>query len=90
MTTNGWWAWVGTPIPVSETNDLGLATKEIRELKLLMDPRDTMIADRAFNTLKNKIDIITGWNRNKRTPEEISAWRKEETRIASENRGLNF
>ncbi len=60
MCCNVWWIWSGNPIPASETNDTGLANKELEEIKALMEEHDLMIADCAFRSLREKIHLLTG------------------------------
>lgn len=45
MLSNGFWCYVGKPIPAGSTNDLGLANTEYPEIKKIMDPhgRDLII-----------------------------------------------
>lgn len=86
MLTNGWWIWSGNPVGASETNDIGLAKRELTELKKLFEPRDLMIADRGFIALKQSIPILCGWK--KQRGEELEDWRRMETSQVSNQRGI--
>lgn len=85
MLMNGWWIWIGNPVGASETNDIGLAKKEIKELKNLFEPRDLMIGDRAFRSLQTHIPIICGWIKPRGRP--LSGWQQVETSQISNQRG---
>jgi hypothetical protein len=54
MLTSGWWIWCGKPEGASNP-DISLANHEIEELQELMEPRDLLIADRAFRSLRDSI-----------------------------------
>jgi len=83
--TIGWWIWAGSPVGASETNDCGLGEKECENMRDLMDPRDLMITDRAFRPLREKLNILCGWN-NSRT-KQLSEWQKQENKELSQQRG---
>ncbi len=43
-----------------------------------MEPRDVIIEDRAFRSIRENIHIITGWS--KTCASELANWQKKETR----------
>lgn len=85
MLMNGWWIWCGNPVGASETNDIGLANRELAQLKSLFEFRDLMIADRAFISLKRSLPLISGW-KSTRT-KEVEEWQQQENREISNQRG---
>lgn len=87
MLTSGFWCFVGTPIPASNTNDLGLAAQDSSLWIENLDQRDLTITDAIFRPLMDQLQIICGWKKPKnRTMED---WKKEENRQISLTRG-NF
>lgn len=88
MLMNGWWTWCGEPVGVSETNDIGLANRELGELKSLFEFRDLMIGDRAFCALRKSISILCGWKNTK--TKQIDGWQQQENREISNQRGNKF
>ncbi len=50
-----------------------------------MDPRDIMIVDRAFCSLREKLCLITGWSKGKVAA--LEQWQHQETNEISEQRG---
>ncbi len=85
MLTNGWWAWVGDPLPASETNDYGLAKREETHLAKLFEARDLMICDRAFRPLRDSLAILCGWIKPR--GEALSNWKVHENKQVTDQRG---
>ena len=87
MLTNGFWCYVGTPVPAGSTNDLGLFNTEYPQIKKIMDPhnRDLFIADLMFESLASKVNMITGWKRD--SGEELTNWQTQENFEVSDQRG---
>lgn len=52
----------------------------------LMDPRDVMITDRAFRSLRDKLCILCGWTKPKLAA--LKNWQLQETKELSEQRGM--
>ena len=88
MLTNGFWCFIGTPIPSSDSNDVGLAEIDLDSWKKGLDPRDTVIADTIFRPIIESLQAITGWKRGSNKP--LEAWQKEENRQITNTRGLLF
>ena len=59
MLCNGFWCYIGSPVPAS-TNDIGLLNTEWPNIKRIMDPkeRDLMIADRIFIDFEKKFQYF--------------------------------
>ena len=66
MLTNGFWAWVGNPVPAGTTNDIGLFNSDYRNIKqevLSKSGLDLFIGDLMFASLSSKIPFVVGWKR---------------------------
>ena len=61
----GWWIWAGSPVVASETNDAGLGNRELQNMASLMSSYDLMITDRAFRSLREKLNILCEWTKAK-------------------------
>jgi hypothetical protein len=83
--TNGWWIWAGSPVGATETNDTGLAKRELKNMAKIMEKRDLMIVDRGFRDIRNKIAMLTGWNKPK--AQQLPIWQKQENNEISQQRG---
>jgi len=83
--TIGWWIWAGSPIGVSETNDVGLAKRELNKIKNQMDKNDLLITDRAFRSLREKLNLLCGWT--KIQARNLTKWQQQETTEISQQRG---
>ena len=86
MLCNGFWCYIGSPVPAS-TNDIGLLNTEWPNIKRIMDPkeRDLMIADRIFIDFEKKIPILCGWRRE---GGHLDDWALEENIEMSDQRGF--
>ena len=83
--TIGWWIWAGCPIGASETNDYGLGQRELQTMAALMGPYDLMITDRAFRPLREKLNLLCGWTKQKN--KQLKAWQQQENNEISLERG---
>ena len=83
----GYWCFVGTPVPASETNDIGLAKEDLKKWKEKLEFRDVIIADTIFKPLIGELQGISGWKKPKNGP--LSEWQKEENRQLTLTRGNN-
>ena len=83
--TNGWWTWAGNIVGASDTNDLGLAKRDLIEMKNQMEMRDLMIVDRGFRAIRDKIALLVGWTKPR--TEELPLWQYQENNEVSLQRG---
>ena len=88
MLTNGFWCFVGTPIPASDSNDVGLAEIDLEIWKKGLDVRDTVITDSIFRPIINSLQGISGWKST--NTDSLEGWKKEENRQITNTRGLFF
>lgn len=86
MLKNGYWCFVGTPIPAAETNDVGLAKEDLEKWREKLDYRDILIADSIFKPLITELQGIAGWKRPRNS--ELPEWQKEENRQLTLTRGF--
>ena len=85
--TNGWWIWASNIAGASDTNDGGLAEREILVMKNIMEYRVMMIVDRGFHSIHDKIATVVGWKR-KRGQIDLPQWQKQENNEVSQQRGI--
>jgi hypothetical protein len=83
--TIGWWIWAGSPVGAAETNDTGLAKRELENMTELMHKNDLLITDRAFRSLREKLNLLCGWTKQK--AKQLTLWQKQETTEISQQRG---
>ena len=76
----------GTPIPVSDSNDVGLAEYDLKKWKNGLDARDTVITDIIFRPIMDSLQGIAGWKRQPNQP--LEPWKKEENRQITLTRGF--
>lgn len=88
MLINGWWIWISDPVGASETNDIGLANRQKKELKRLFEPRDIMVADRGFQGLDKSLKVVYGWSKVR--GQALEDWQMNETSEVSNQRGIFF
>ena len=86
MFKNGYWCFVGTPIPAAETNDVGLAKEDLEKWRERLDYRDILIADSIFKPLITELQGIAGWKRPRIS--ELTEWKKQENRQIALTRGI--
>ena len=83
--TIGWWVWAGSPIGASETNDVGLVKQEFNKIKNQMDKNNLLITDRAFRSLREKLNLLCGWTKTQ--ARNLTKWQQQETTEISQQRG---
>ena len=66
----------GCPIGASETNNCGLGQRELQTMDTLMGSYDLMIIDRAFRSLRGKLNLLCGWTKKKN--KQLKAWQQQE------------
>ena len=82
----GWWIWAGSPVAASETNDAGLGNRKLQNMASLMSSYDLMITDKAFRSLREKLNILCGWTKAKN--KSLADWQKQENKEISTERGI--
>lgn len=62
---NGYWFFVGTPIPVGDTNDCGMTELDLKKWKSHFEERDLIIADKIFRPIIRSLDEVSELKRVK-------------------------
>lgn len=85
MLVNGLWCFVGTPIPASDTNDVGLMEYDLKIWKKGLEFRDMVMTDSIFRPIIQEIQGVTGWKRAPSQP--LENWQKQENKEITLTRG---
>ena len=88
MLTNGFWCYIGTPLPASN-NDINLFDKEEKYIKKKIwdqEDQDLIIADTIFKSLATRINLVAGCKREFGQV-ELEAWKSQENWEIGDTRG---